>query len=333
MSRCQRPSTALGTNGVRRAVALLFAFALLALATPAQAEKRIALSFDDVPRFPGALMTPAERTVALIAALSRAGVTQAAFFVNPANLDRPWGPGGADRIAAYVAAGHVIANHSWDHPHLTGMAAADYLANIDRATAWLEHLPGYRAWFRFPFLDEGADAAQRDAVRAGLAQRHLANGYVTVDGSDWHIEQLMIDAARADKPIDRAALCALYVEDLVGAADHADALARAVLHRQPIQVALMHETDLEAACLETVVAALRADGWEIATIDAAFADPLPDPPGPWIGGNRLEALAAARGRPSDEIDYPPAHPDALTAAFNARVLHETPGHPDESQDP
>ena len=69
---------------------LALLLALFALATPAQAQKRIAFSFDDVPRSPGAFMTVEERTDRLIAALRRAGVRQAAFFVNPGNLQQPW---------------------------------------------------------------------------------------------------------------------------------------------------------------------------------------------------------------------------------------------------
>src|ERR1700755_3496376 len=41
---------------------------LFALAAPAAAQKRIALSFDDVPRAPGTFMTPQERTDRLTAA-------------------------------------------------------------------------------------------------------------------------------------------------------------------------------------------------------------------------------------------------------------------------
>ena len=58
-------------------------------------------------------MTVEQRTERLIAALRRAGVRQAAFFVTPGHLEQPWGAGGEARIAAYVRAGHVIANHSY----------------------------------------------------------------------------------------------------------------------------------------------------------------------------------------------------------------------------
>ncbi|MEI9928326.1 MAG: polysaccharide deacetylase family protein [Sphingomonas sp.] len=99
------------------------ALAVLLGAVPADAQKRIALTFDDVPRDHGAFLTPDQRTEALIAALGRAGVRQAAFFVNPEHLLEPDGVHGAAHIRAYVAAGHVIANHSYDHPHLSELTA------------------------------------------------------------------------------------------------------------------------------------------------------------------------------------------------------------------
>lgn len=304
----------------RLLLALLLA---LAAAAPASAaDKRIAFTFDDVPRVPGGLFTPAERTDRLIAALKRARVKQAAFFLNPGNLAEPWGQGGEQRIAAYVAAGHVIGNHSWSHPHLNAMSTDAWLADVDRASEWLKGRAGYRPWLRFPFLDEGTDAAQRDAVRAGLTARGLRNAYVTVDPSDWFLEQLLTDAKAQGKTVDLAALGDLYVKELVGAADHSDQLARDMLHLRPVHVVLMHETDLEALFIEKAVAALRADGWEIVPVDQAFEQPLPDPTGPWIGGNQVSALAAERGASADALPYPSNQTDTLEREFDRHVLHQ-----------
>lgn len=248
--------------------------ALLVLAAPLTAqEKRIALTFDDVPRGAGAFFTPDARAKRLIAALREAGVAQAAFFVTTSGLDAPDGAGGEARIAAYVAAGHVIANHSHAHMHLDATPAEDYLADLDRAAAWLNGRPGYRPWFRFPFLDEGGrDAAKRDAVRAGLAARGLRNGYVTADGSDWHLEALTIEAARAGKVMDMAALRKLYLQSQLGGIAYHEALARRTLGRLPPQVMLLHETDLAALFIADLVAELRKDGWTIITADEAYAD-------------------------------------------------------------
>lgn len=269
-------------------IRLWFALAALLLGTAAQAQdKRIALTFDDVPRQAGAFFTPEERTERLIAALAEAQVEQAAFFVTPGRLDTPDGAGGEGRIAAYVAAGHVIANHSYAHRHLSKSSAEDYLADIDRTEQWLKGRPGYRPWFRFPYLDEGADnKAKRDAVRAGLAARGLRNGYVTADGSDWNLEALTVEARAAGREMDMKALRRLYLQSQLSGVAYHDALARRTLGRSPAHVLLLHETDLAALFLVDLVAELRREGWTIVTADEAFADPdlrdaMPDVPYSW----------------------------------------------------
>ena len=70
---------------------LLYLLALLCClaARPAAAEKRIAFSFDDVPRRPGGFMNVEERTTRLLAGLRRSGIRQAAFFLNPAISRKP----------------------------------------------------------------------------------------------------------------------------------------------------------------------------------------------------------------------------------------------------
>ena len=168
---------------------LVLAFLLVFAAAPAMAQdgKRIALSFDDIPRHAGGFMTPDQRTIALIAGLHEAGVEQAAFFVTTGNLDDDYGRGGEERIRAYVAAGHVIGNHSHSHDWLWNGDAAAYIADLDKAEAWLADKPGKRPWYRFPYLDEGRDPVRRDALRAALRERGLLNGYVTVDNFDWTI--------------------------------------------------------------------------------------------------------------------------------------------------
>lgn len=300
---------------------------LLLLPVPAAAQKRIALSFDDVPRARGAFFTPDERTTRIIEALHRVDAPQAVFFVVPGQIGHDDGVGGEARINAYVAAGHAIANHSNSHRHLSEMSAADYLADIDAAEVWLRPHAAYRPWFRFPFLDEGGkDKTKRDAVRAGLAARGLANGYVTAESSDWQLEALTTDAVRAGKTIDRKALRDLYVTWHVEAADFADTLMQRAIGRQPVHVMLLHETDLAALYIDDLVRALRKDGWTIVSADAAYADPvgklMPDTPS--ANGTLTEALAWERRLPAPRwYHYNETGP--ATAEFRTRVLHEKAG--------
>lgn len=283
-----------------RLLALLMAVVLSACATvsPTTGDKRIALTFDDIPRDRGAWLDDDERTRRLIAGLRNAGVKQAAFFLNPGRIAEK--PGAEARITAYVAAGHVIANHTATHPHLNVTEPATYLADIDTAEAWLRGRPGYRPWFRFPYLDEGQrDLGRRDAVRAGLVARGLTNGYVTVDASDWFYEQAAIDALRAGRNIDRDALRDLYIESHVEAAEFYGALARRALGRSPAHVLLLHETDLAAFWIADLVQALEARGWTIIGADEAYRDPIAalQPDVPDAQGTLTEAIAWERGLP------------------------------------
>jgi peptidoglycan-N-acetylglucosamine deacetylase len=268
--------------------------ALIVIATPVQALKRIALTFDDIPRQQGAFLSPDERAQKLILALKQAKVEQAAFFLNPGSLGTPDGQGGEARISAYVAAGHVIANHSFSHPHLGKTDAEAYLADIDAAAAWLNGRQGNRPWFRFPYLAEGgADKVKRDAIRAGLKACGLRNGYVTADGSDWHLEDLTLQAKKDGKPMDMEALRKLYIQVQMSAVEYHDTLAKKTLGRSPAHVMLLHETDLAALFIADFVDELRRNGWTIITADEAFADPIAEamPDVPFAYGTLTGSMA------------------------------------------
>lgn len=298
------------------------------LATGAAAAKRIALSFDDVPRHPGAYFTPDQRTERLISALRRARVGQAAFFITTGNLDQPYGAGGEARIQAYVGAGHVIANHSHSHLWATRTPVADYVADLDRARAWLSGRAGWRPWYRFPYLDEGRDTRERrDALRRALAERGLSSGYVTVDSYDWFLDTLVNQNRAAGRDIDRNALRDLYVQLIVEAANHADRTAVAALGRSPAHMLLLHETDIAALFIADAVAALRRDGWEIVSADESFRDPIAaiEPDTLYLGGGRVTAIAAARGGDARTLGTQWNEEAFITREFNRRVLHRTDG--------
>lgn len=303
---------------------LLFALLLLAGCTGAEAQKRIAFTFDDVPRGRGAFFTPDERTKRLIAGLKKGGVKQAAFYLVPGQIGHDDGIGGEARITAYVKAGHVIADHSFTHPHLNELNAADYMADVDKAEAYLKGRKGRRAWFRYPFLDEGgADKAKVEAVRAALKARGLHNGYATVDGSDWNIESLTADAVKAGKKIDMDALRDLYVETMVRAADFADGLSQKTWGRQPAQVIVLHETDMAALFIADLAKALRKDGWTIVTADEAYADPISKlaPNVPSANGTLVELAAWEKGLPKPRW-YERNDIELANRLYACRVLKE-----------
>jgi peptidoglycan-N-acetylglucosamine deacetylase len=285
-------------------------------------EKRIAFSFDDVPRGPGAFLDVGQRPQMLIAALKEGGIHQSAFFANPGRISGI--NKGAEAIAAYAAAGHLIANHTNNHLRLSSVSAQTFLADVDAAEGWLKGKPNYRPWLRFPQLDEGgSNKVKRDAVRAGLRSRGIRNGYVTADGWDWYMESRTLDAKRAGKVMDVAALRDLYIETHVQSAEFSDKLARRMFPKPPVQMLLLHETDLAAMFVDDLAKALRAKGWEIVPADMVYADPMANmiPNSDVTNGTYLEMLAWEKqikgGRWFPRNDIPVAR-----KLFATRVLHE-----------
>ncbi len=268
--------------------------AISVFAHVALAEKRIALTYDDAPRPDGPLFTGEERATRLIRALSTVEAGPVAFFVTTRGFSNE--EDGRERIRRYAAAGHLVANHSNTHAWAHKSSVAEFLADIDRAESLLQGLDNRRNWFRFPFLDEGRAPEKIAAIAAGLAERGLSNGYVTIDNYDWYLDRKLREALDAGQEVDFVKLGKLYVRMMLYAAEFYDSVAAQMLDESPVHVLLLHENDLAALYAEDLVRALRAAGWTIVSPDAAYEAPLPTPKTPHTSQGRVFALAADLGR-------------------------------------
>ncbi|MEM9301297.1 MAG: polysaccharide deacetylase family protein [Pseudomonadota bacterium] len=292
---------------------------LLAWSVAATAEREIALTFDDAPRPNGPFLNGEERTAALIEALARADVAEALFFVVTGQIDDDEK---AARVRAYTDAGHTLASHSHSHPWLSRTDPAEYLADIDRSLELLEPFDRVLPLYRFPFLDEGRAVGRRDAVRAGLAERGLTNGYVTVDNYDWYLAALAREMVESGEPVDREALGRAYVEILLACVEFYDAIAVETLGRSPKHVLLLHENDLAALFIADLVAALRDSGWTIIPASRAYDDPIAQvqPDTVMLGQGRVAAMARVAGRPGRELVHESEDEAWLRAEFERRGL-------------
>lgn len=284
---------------------------------PDDTPRTIGLSFDDAPRVADAFLSRVERAERIRAHLRSAGV-RAAFFATTGELDDE----GIGILRAYGLAEHQISNHSHLHRRLDRIGTDAFLADIDQAHDALRSLPGFVPYFRFPYLNEGTTAERRDTVRAGLHARGYRAGYVTIDTYDWYLNTLANAAIRRGQSVDQDALGALYVESMIAAAEHYDAIARHYLGRSPAHVLLLHENDLAALHLGRLVEALRAQNWRIVDIDTAYADPiaLEEPNSLFLNQGRVAALADAAGAPRAALVSPSEDEAWLDARFAERVL-------------
>ena len=280
--------------------------------------QEIALTFDDAPRSDGGLYTGLKRSEILIEKLKQYNVPQVAFFANSGKLDAV----GELRLKMYGKAGHIIANHSHTHLHIHDVGVDNFIDDIKKADQALNQLPGFRPWFRFPFLDEGRDEESRDRIRTALDEMGYINGYVTVDNYDWYLESLYQQALKKNKKINYDLLKDLYIEHLWESIQFYQNIALKTLKRSPKHVLLLHENDLAALFLDDLISFLRGEGWLIISPEEAYKDPIAQHIPTVLMNNqgRVAAIAREKGMAGKDLVQKSEDEEYLKDYFNKKKV-------------
>ena len=288
-----------------------------ALGSQSCGPQRVAFTFDDPPLPDTVVMTGAERTARIIEALEGGDVEGAMFFSVSSRIDDET----ITRMQDYAAAGHVIASHTHTHANLHNVGSEAFTANIAQADEVLSALPGFAPYFRFPYLNEGSSVAERDAVRAYLAELGYRPGYVTIDNYDFYIDRLLREAKESGLVIDMAGAANLYVEMIMGAARHYDAIACQWLGRSPAHVLLLHENDAAALFLPELITAFRDKGWAIIPALEAYKDPIAEvvPDTLVLGQGQVAALAAVAGADPKQLRHEGEDTEVLQLRFESVI--------------
>jgi peptidoglycan/xylan/chitin deacetylase (PgdA/CDA1 family) len=127
--------------------------------------KTVALTFDD---------GPGASTQAIMGILEDAGVAATFFNIGINMTTRP------EHVRAQAAQGFLLANHTWSHPDLTTLTAAQQGSQLDRASDQLAELVG-----QAPCLMRPPYGAYNSTVLNVAQSRDLEVWNWSVDTEDW----------------------------------------------------------------------------------------------------------------------------------------------------
>ncbi len=238
----------------------------------------VAFTFDDGPHIKETpLLSPKARNQAMLDALAKHKVSAALFVTvnNGANT-----PEGLAFAKAWGDAGHAIGNHTMSHPNLNAEAVtlAQYTQEILDCDAVIRNLPGYQKWFRFTYLREGNTPEKRDGMRKFLKDQNYRNAYVSLDTSDWALDDKLTTVLGKDLKsglkADVSAIKRMYLEHIWQRAVAYRELSHKLQGRDIAQVILLHHNLINALWLDDIIAMFKAKGWKITTPAEAFADPI-----------------------------------------------------------
>lgn len=280
------------------------------------AKPRVAITFDDFQFYEFAPLPDAARNQAILAALDARQLKAGAFVTGRyVQSPRAW-----KLLEAWSSANHLIGNHTFTHPRYSETSHAQFVREIEQNEARLRKLSQFQKLLRFPYLDEGKTAAQRDAIRAYLTESGYRNAHVTIDASDWYIDDRLRTRLLKQPNADIAPYRRYYLDHIWDRAQYYDGLARQVLGRSPAHVLLLHHNVLNAKFLADLLAMFTRNGWTLIDPREAYTDVVfsATPKVAPAGHSLIWSLAKETGRfervlryPAEDGSYEKAKMDAL----------------------
>jgi peptidoglycan-N-acetylglucosamine deacetylase len=307
------------------AAALLAAALVCGTASAAEPKLKVALTFDDLP-LNGALplgKKPSDFARDTIEVLKKHRIPASYGFINAIQLER--NPDGAKALQTWVAGGHPLANHTYNHLDLTKNSIEDFQREILRNEPALELLmpPGKKIqkgkhewrWFRYPYLHEGDTLEKRRAVRTFLANNDYRIAQTTLDFEDylWNSAH-----ARCWQNKDEDSIAWLRQSYRTAAREFirfGRDNSRTVFGRDIHHVMLLHLGSFSSHILPDLFRILDEEGFEIVTLEEAQSDAAYDYDPDFAearGGTLVELAMQAKNIPWPD-DAPRKPRDRLTA--------------------
>lgn len=267
------------------AIAALLAFTLSA----AEVTREVAVTFDDLPVVPSS--TPIDEQERITRQLLRAIRKEkipAVGFVNEDKLRRAAITALLDDWLDHKL---ELGNHTYSHPSLNRIDAAEYEQNILRGEQYLRVMLQRRGktprWFRHPFLHTGRSLETRDRIHRFLGEHGYRVAPVTLDNAEW------IFAAAYTKTRDeetRRRIGTEYVAYMDRKLAYFERQSQELFGRNIRHVLLVHANALNADWFDDVAASMKKRGYRFITLDRAVEDPAYQSKDEWTGAGGISWL-------------------------------------------
>jgi peptidoglycan/xylan/chitin deacetylase (PgdA/CDA1 family) len=263
----------------RRQFAKLLGASAISLApgkiSRSSSQPQVAITMDDFQPFGDSDAEKEMNSRAILAALrahgNQAKGLKAAAFVSGGRVNNEVGK---QILSAWNDEGHIIANHTYSHWYYPNRGVEEFGQDILRCETLLQSYPRFRKLFRFPFLKEGDTPERRDKLRAFLKERGYKNGHVTIDASDWYVDQRMRARLKENPKADLSPYRDFYLDHILERATYYDGLADRLIERKIRHTLLIHHNLLNRLFLGDLLALFERKGWKLIDAEDAFTDPI-----------------------------------------------------------
>ena len=231
---------------------------------------------------------------------------KAVFFVTGQNKTEK----GHFLLKSWNDKGHKIANHTFKHPNFNSPRNTSYLFEneLKRTDSIISKFGNSIKLFRFPYLKEGQNKMKVDSIRKILYENNYSNGYVTIDASDWYINQRLINRIKevGFEKTEIEKFKDFYLQHIIDRANYYEKLSYKINERNINHTLLLHHNLTSALFLGDLIEKFKKEGWELVNPDLAYKDKIfemiPDPN--FAGESLIYSLVKQSGKYEKTLRYP-----------------------------
>ncbi|MBF0546334.1 MAG: polysaccharide deacetylase family protein [Candidatus Riflebacteria bacterium] len=236
-------------------------------------QREVAITMDDLNMNANdcPLFSLSQRNQAILRALKKHNDLRAAIFVRGKLVDSEFGK---ETLKVWNDAGHMIGNHSYSHFCYSGTTFEKFSLDILANETIVKAYSNYRPIFRFPYLKEGETREKRDKLRKFFKNHNYRHGYVTIDASDWAIDDRLRKHLKLFPNSNLDIYKKFYLDHITKRAAYYEELARKVFGRPIKHTLLIHHSLLNALFLDDLLSELEKKGWKLINAEDAFKDPV-----------------------------------------------------------
>lgn len=232
---------------------------------------------------------------------------KATFFVTGRNKTDETG---RFLLSTWNDKGHNIANHSFSHSNFNSDKNNVQLFEneLNKTHNIISKFSNSVSLFRFPYLKEGSNKYKVDSIRNVLKNHKYKNGYVTIDASDWYINQRLINRINSvgleNTEIEK--FKSFYIQHLLERANYYERLSYKINNRHIGHTLLLHHNLTSALFLGDLIKEFKEKGWVVIDAEKAYQDKIFNkvPKSEFAGESLIWSLAKESGKYNGLLRYP-----------------------------
>lgn len=261
---------------------------LCLLSHSVQAQRQIAVTFDDLPFVSELLLAHAQQSTDRLLTKMPGKMIPVVGFVNERSALQV---GEVDArtalLDAWLKNGHQLGNHTFSHPSFNDLTLESYKIDVLRGEIITKQLTSLRGqslrYFRYPFLQTGPDSLRRYGFESFLREGGYTSAPVTIEAEDWIFNKVYMDALRANDKALMQRVGAEYLAHTNACFDYYEKLTLEVAGRPIKQILLCHANALNADYFDQLVTLMQRRGYSFITLGSALTDAIYQHPDSYVG--------------------------------------------------